>query len=83
MRWVVVGAGVILAFGCRQGLSLVGSPQDDGGVPPITDGGPDPNTSRWPPPRTGYTNPIPAENQLRGDPAWNRGFSNPWAHSLK
>src|SRR5438045_8741171 len=75
MRWAGVGACVILAFACRQAGSLVDPILPDAGKPP--DG------ARWPPPREGYANPIPAENQLQGDPSWNRGFSNPWAAQIE
>ena len=75
MRWAGVGACVILAFACRQAGSLVDPILPDAGKPP--DG------ARWPPPREGYANPIPGENQQRGDPSWNRGFSNPWAAQIE
>src|SRR5256712_1950312 len=72
MRCWGVLVAVSLSFACRQ--SWMGSVLDvrpDGG-----DGGPGtvPPT-RWPPSRSGYNNPIPAENQRSGDPAWDRGFN--------
>jgi hypothetical protein len=79
MRWAV-GVWVILAFGCRQAGSLVDVNTDGG---PVTDGGPNTNGRRWPPPRAGYSNPIPAENQLPGEPSWNRGFANPWTAQIE
>jgi hypothetical protein len=36
----------------------------------------------WPPPRAGYQNPIPAENELAGDPAWSAG-TDPKGHQLE
>jgi len=72
MRCWGVLVAVSLAFACRQsGMGSVLDVRPDGG-----DGGPGavPPT-RWPPSRSGYTNPIPAENQRSGDPAWDRGFN--------
>src|SRR5438552_1103443 len=75
MRWAGVGACVILADACRQAGSLVDPILPDAGKPTYG--------ARWPPPREGYANPIPGENQQRGDPSWNRGFSNPWAAQIE
>jgi len=80
MRWAGLGTCVILAFACRQAGSLV-DPGDGGVILP--DAGKPPDGSRWPPPRPGYVSPIAGENQQRGDPSWNRGFSNPWAAQIE
>ena len=95
MRAVGAVLGVVLfAFACQQGApdplqSTDGDVLPDGGP---ADGGPDGGSPDgggpfthpgWPPERTGYLNPIPAENQLQGDPSWDRGFSKPWAAQIE
>src|SRR5438105_13343128 len=72
MRCWGVLVAVSLSFACRQsGLGSALDVQPDGG-----DGGHGAvHPSRWPPSRSGYANPIPAENQRSGDPAWDRGFN--------
>jgi hypothetical protein len=37
----------------------------------------------WPPPRPGYVNPIPAETSKPGDPDWQKGFTNAFAHQIE
>ena len=64
--------GVLLSFACQQsGLVSVGDVHKDGGTG-NGDGG---HPRQWPPERPGYVNPVPAENQLSGDPSWSRGFN--------
>jgi hypothetical protein len=76
MRWGCAVAAFALLLGCNGRESSI----PDAGAQ-------DPSGSAagwtWPPARPGYVNPIPSENAIEGDPAWQQGFANAWGNQLE